>query len=138
MRVGPLDMTERRLVGGSLLVATVATSGSLSYSLGLGLFPCRLCWYQRILMYPLVAVLAYALVREHWDVYLLVVPLAVFGAGIAGYHSYLQLVGTDSCGIFACDTIQWQIAGLTIPNQSFVAFVLITACMGGVWWRQRT
>ncbi len=42
------------------VVAGVATAGSLYFSEVLGLVLCDLCWYQRILMYPLVVVLGVA------------------------------------------------------------------------------
>lgn len=50
----------RRLLASATVVAGVATAGSLYLSLGLGLVPCELCWYQRVLMYPLVVVLGVA------------------------------------------------------------------------------
>jgi disulfide bond formation protein DsbB len=124
-----LGATWRRLTAAALVVAAVATAGSLSYSLVLGLYPCRLCWYQRILMYPLVVVLAYALARDHDDVYLAVLPLSSLGAAIAAYHSYIQVVGSSTCGAFSCATIQQRVLGLTIPNQSLVAFLLVTGLM---------
>ncbi|MBV9790393.1 MAG: disulfide bond formation protein B, partial [Chloroflexi bacterium] len=37
----------------ALLTAWIATWGSLFFSEVLGWVPCVLCWYQRILMYPL-------------------------------------------------------------------------------------
>jgi disulfide bond formation protein DsbB len=128
--VGGLAVTWRRLTGGALLVASVATAGSLTYSLGLGLYPCRLCWYQRILMYPLVVVLAYALARDHRDVHLAVLPMAALGTAIAAYHSYLQVAGGSACSAFACATVQRRVLGLTIPNQSLVAFLLVVALVG--------
>ena len=39
------------------LVSTVATLGSLYFSEIRGFVPCELCWYQRILMYPLALIL---------------------------------------------------------------------------------
>ena len=56
------------------LVAIVATTGSLFLSLGLGLVPCELCWYQRILMYPLVIVLGVAAVENRRRVFLTALP----------------------------------------------------------------
>ena len=41
------------------LVATVATVGSLYYSEIANFVPCRLCWYQRIGMYPLAVILLF-------------------------------------------------------------------------------
>ncbi|MFB6177736.1 MAG: disulfide bond formation protein B, partial [Halobaculum sp.] len=54
----------RSLLSLATTVALVATAGSLYFSEVMGLIPCELCWVQRILMYPLVVVLAVAAVEE--------------------------------------------------------------------------
>jgi disulfide bond formation protein DsbB len=43
------------------IVATIATISSLFFSEIMGVPVCKLCWYQRIAMYPLVLILAGAL-----------------------------------------------------------------------------
>ena len=45
------------------IVAMVTTLGSLYYSEHAGFVPCELCWYQRIVMYPLVIVLGVGWLR---------------------------------------------------------------------------
>ncbi|WEL21920.1 disulfide bond formation protein B [Halorhabdus sp. BNX81] len=121
----------RTLLGFATLVAVVATVGSLYLSLGLGLIPCTLCWYQRILMYPLVVVLGVAFVENRETIFRTVLPLSVFGGGIAAYHSLLQLTSStgNQCTIGGCGSVLFRVAGLTIPNLSLLAFVLITASM---------
>jgi hypothetical protein len=42
------------------VVATVTTLGSLYFSEIADFVPCKLCWYQRICMYPLVVILGVA------------------------------------------------------------------------------
>ncbi|QKY18536.1 disulfide bond formation protein B [Halorubrum sp. CBA1229] len=122
-------MSEGRFwLAGGTVVAAVATLGSLWFSLGLDLIPCTLCWYQRILMYPLVVVLGVAALESHNTVWRTVVPLSLVGALIAGYHSVLQAT-TASCTLAGpCAVVQWQapMLGLTIPNLSLIAFVLVT------------
>ncbi|WP_336336902.1 disulfide bond formation protein B [Haloarcula brevis] len=117
----------RLLLAAATVVATVATAGSLYLSLGLGLTPCRLCWYQRILMYPLVVVLGVAAVEDRPGVVRTALPLAVPGAAVAGYHSWLQ-VSQTTCGLGAvsCAQIQYRVLGLTVPNLALTAFVLVT------------
>ena len=117
----------RFLLAAATAVATVATAGSLYLSLGLGLTPCRLCWYQRILMYPLVVVLGVAAVENRPGVVRTALPLAVPGGAIAAYHSWLQ-VSQTTCGLGAvsCAQIQYRVLGLTVPNLSLVAFLLAT------------
>ena len=46
------------------VVALVATLGSLYLSEVLGYRPCKLCWYQRIAMYPLALMLGIAAFRD--------------------------------------------------------------------------
>jgi len=52
------------LVPLAFIIALVCTLGSLYYSGIVHFRPCRLCWWQRIMMYPLVPVLGIAAVRR--------------------------------------------------------------------------
>lgn len=137
----PLDdrLEGRSLLAGAALVATVAVAGSLWFSLGLGLVPCELCWYQRVLMYPLVVVLGVAAVESRPGVWRTVLPLAVPGLVVAAYHSYLQAT-TVACGFEGdCAAVLWRapVVGLTIPNLSLVAFALVVGLVGVVAARER-
>lgn len=58
----------------ALLAAMLATVGSLFFSEVLGWIPCELCWYQRILMYPLTVLLFIGIWRDDRKVYLYVLP----------------------------------------------------------------
>jgi disulfide bond formation protein DsbB len=131
----PDRLTARHLLAAGTLVTVVATAGSLYFSLGMGLIPCELCWYQRILMYPLVVVFGVALVEERATVYRTVLPLSVLGASIAAYHSWLQIAGSGlQCGVGGgCGTVLFRVFGLTIPNLSLVAFLLVTGTAAGLW-----
>lgn len=120
-------------LAGGTLVATVATISSLWFSLGLGLIPCELCWYQRILMYPQVVILGVATVEERPGVWRTALPLSLLGGSFAAYHSILQ-VTTDSCSFGgSCAIVQWQapIVGLSIPNLSLLAFLFVSIAVFG-------
>lgn len=119
------------------LVAAVATTGSLYLSVGLGLVPCELCWYQRILMYPLVVVLGVALVERRPGVYRTVLPLSTLGTALAAYHSWLQLSAGARCSFGGCAAVQLRVVGLTVPNLSLVAFLGVTAAAAGLAVRER-
>ena len=69
--------------------AVVATAGSLYFSEFMDLQPCVLCWYQRILMYPLAAVLAVGILRRDRGIAAYVLPLTLLGLAIAAYHNLL-------------------------------------------------
>ena len=121
------------------LVAAVATAGSLYLSLGLGLVPCELCWYQRILMYPLVVVLGMAAAERRVEVWRTVLPLSTLGTGVAAYHSFLQIT-TVSCGFAGdCAAVLWRapVLGLSVPNLSLAAFVLVTGLAAGTAFADR-
>jgi len=126
------ERVTRVLLAFGTLVALVATTGSLYLSLGLGLIPCELCWYQRILMYPLVVVLGVALVEGRESVYYTGVPLAVLGATVASYHSYIQINPTASSCTVGCSAVQYTVFGLTVPNLSLLAFVLVLIALVGL------
>ena len=129
------------MLAGTALVAAVATAGSLYFSLVLGLVPCTLCWYQRILMYPLVVVLGVAWLEERPRVSRTVLPLSVPGAVIAAYHTYLQVSPTGETCSFGgpCAAIQYPVLGglLTIPRLSLLAFLLVTGGMVALEYRGR-
>jgi len=119
----------RRLLAGCALVAAVATAGSLYFSEVAGLVPCELCWYQRILMYPLVVVLGVSALENRVGVWKTALPLSVLGIVVSGYHTVLQLMPTSQCSLGGgCGAIQWEGLGIfTIPRLALLAFVLITA-----------
>ena len=48
----------------AFLVAAVAMAGSLYFSEVANYIPCRLCWFQRIAMYPLAVILLVAAIRR--------------------------------------------------------------------------
>ncbi|KAB1193963.1 disulfide bond formation protein B [Haloferax sp. MBLA0076] len=127
----------RAMLAVGTLVALGATAGSLYFSLGLGLTPCDLCWYQRILMYPLVVVLGVAAVEDRGGVWKTVLPLSLGGAALAGYHTYLQITPGATCTVGGpCTSIQYPMLDglLTIPRLSLVAFVLLTLLSIVVGW----
>jgi disulfide bond formation protein DsbB len=126
-------------------VATVATLGSLYMSEVAHFVPCRLCWYQRIAMYPLVPVLGLAAWRRDRAV----VPYAVLTAGIGAvlstYHVLLERMPSLESGV--CEranpcTVVWvrRFGYLTIPAMALSAFALIITMLviANVWLRPRT
>ena len=74
----------------AFIVAAGATIGSLYFSEEAGYVPCRLCWFQRIFMYPLSVILLIAAIRRDRAVRWYVVPLAAIGAAISSYHYLLE------------------------------------------------
>lgn len=117
----------------AFLVALASTTGSLFYSEIAKYNPCKLCWYQRILMYPLVIILGIALEKKyHKEVIRYGTALSVIGAAIAGYQYYLQRFGGSNTPCSAvgyaesCSKIFLLDYGyITIPMMALTAFALI-------------
>lgn len=119
------------------LQALVATGGSLYFSEVLKLPPCVLCWYQRIAMYPLVAILTVAILLREARLRAYVLPLSLTGLAIAIYHNLLyygvipESIQPCTSGV-SCTTRQIEWLGfITIPLMALVAFIVIgvtTAC----------
>jgi len=121
---------QRRLLAGCTLVAVVATAGSLYFSEVAGFHPCDLCWYQRILMYPLVVVFAVGTLENRLSVWKTALPLSGLGVAVAAYHSVIQVTtdGTTCTVGGGCGAIYWQGLGVfTIPRLALVAFLLLSA-----------
>ncbi len=115
--------------------ALVAMLGSLYFSEVMHLMPCLLCWYQRILMYPLVLILAIAIWKRDKLVHLYALPLSIIGICIATFHYLVQKhiipESLAPCvGNVSCTTKYIEYFGfITIPFLSLCGFVLITACI---------
>jgi disulfide bond formation protein DsbB len=131
--------TERARLGGAVgpqalalatAVAAVATAGSLYFSEVAHFTPCRLCWYQRMCMYPLVPVLGLAAWKRAVWIRPFAMGLAGIGALIASYHVLIEHFPTLETS--ACDpnnpcTLIWirRFGYLTIPTMALSAFALI-------------
>lgn len=123
----------------SWAAALIATLGSLYFSEVKGFLPCNLCWYQRILMYPLVIWLGIAAARKQKQIYIYVLPVTILGAGISLYHYLMEKTDwikstSFSCGIVPCDVeyINW-FGFITIPFLALTGFTLITIIHVVLW-----
>lgn len=120
----------------AFIQAWIATLGSLYLSEILHWRPCILCWYQRILMYPLIVILGIAIIRRDKNVVFYVLPLTVLGSIIAFYHYLLQMTPLSkitpvSCGAYGpCKEVQALFLGfITVPFLSLTAFLVISLMM---------
>lgn len=71
-------------------VSLVATLGSLYFSEVRGYEPCTLCWYQRILMYPIVLISGIALFQKNARIALTLAVFSIVGGSISLYHYGIQ------------------------------------------------
>jgi disulfide bond formation protein DsbB len=124
------------------LVSIIATLGSLFFSEVMRLPPCVLCWYQRIAMYPLVALTTVALVRRDAGIGAYLWPFVAMGLAVSIYHNllYYHLIPesiTPCAQGVSCTERQIEWLGfVTIPLLALTAFVLAAASL--VWFGVRT
>ena len=112
-----------------------AMFGSLYFSEIKHFPPCILCWYQRILMYPLTILIAVGILRKDKNLPYYVLPLSLLGTLVAFYHNlvYLKIVPDTLSPCFigvSCTTKFIEYFGfITIPFLSLCGFLLIDVCM---------
>lgn len=112
-------------------VAAVATVGSLVYSEVIHFVPCRLCWFQRIFMYPLSIVLLVGAIRKELTVRYYALPLSIIGLAISVWHYVVQLYpsleGSSCDPLNPCSSRYVEVFGfISIPFMAGAGFTLIT------------
>jgi disulfide bond formation protein DsbB len=135
------------LLGGELwiawAIALTATLGSLYFSEIAHFEPCRLCWFQRICMYPLAIVLfGMALRRDARNALLYALPLPILGAAVSLYHEYIVYnpqAETAACKQGVSCTVRWieKFGYVQIPTLALTAFLAIGALLAFAGWRAR-
>ncbi len=121
----------------SFIVVFTATAGSLTFSNVLGYTPCELCWFQRILMYPLVIILGvgfwHKVSFKTSTLYALI--LSLIGVPLAFYHYLIQLglfpAPCTTAGITVSCAKHYTLTFgyITIPIMALSAFLLVALIM---------
>jgi len=164
LRLGP-----RTLLAAIVLIVATSMAGALFFQHVLHLEPCPLCVLQRVAIIGAGVFAAFGLLFAGAAGQLVAIGLtALFtlaGAGIAGWHSWIVAFPPESmsCGrpfewfhqdfpltkwlpkLFAgegdCIRVDWSLLGLTIPNLSLIAFLLLLAMVAlaarAAWLRRR-
>lgn len=106
----------------ALTISIVGIVTTLYYSEIAGFEPCKLCWFQRIFLYPQAVIILVALFRRTRDIGYHLIALSVVGVIIALYHYNLQWGGAP---LIPCS------ADLTLAcsKRYFVEFGYITESM---------
>ncbi|WP_332689466.1 disulfide oxidoreductase [Halalkalibacter lacteus] len=113
------------------LTSLIATFGSLYFSQIRLYEPCTLCWYQRIVMYPLVVILVIGMIKKDANVALYSAVFSFIGICLSIYHYAIQKLAFFSQAVPACGRvpctgqyINW-FGFVTIPFLALTAFVII-------------
>ncbi|MDP2708560.1 MAG: disulfide bond formation protein B [bacterium] len=120
----------------ALLVAILAVSGSLFYSEIAGFEPCKLCWLQRIFMYPQVILISLALALKDRNIIFYSSALAIPGAIIAAYNYLMQI---NAVPVTSCSAVGYSVSCskvfvlnygyITISMMALTAFIMILLLM---------
>ena len=118
-------------VGMAFWIALLATMGSLYFSEVAHFEPCKLCWYQRIAMYPLVLIIGTGILLRDNRLKIYALPLALAGLAIAVYHNLIyygfipESITPCTEGV-PCNAVQIEWLGfITIPLMGLGAFASI-------------
>ncbi len=119
------------------VVATVATSSSLYYSEVAHFTPCELCWFQRIMMYPLAVLLGVAVFTRDRLGPRYIVTLAMLGLAIATYHYQLQTFPNQtafcSAGVSCTAKYVNEFGFVSIPFMAGSGFLTILLLQIAEW-----
>ena len=117
------------------LIAVVAMVTSLFFGEVMKLPPCVLCWYQRICLFPLTAIIAVGILLRDSKGTLYALPLTVTGLGFSVYHNllYYRVIPeelTPCTEGVSCSSRQIEWLGfVTIPLMALLAFAAILICL---------
>lgn len=112
-------------------IAVCATAGSLYFSEFAEMVPCRLCWFQRILMYPIAVIGVVALARRDSQARWYTASLAAIGAAISSYHVFIEWNpqhDSATCELFgpACSVIYFRTFGfMSLATMALCGFIAV-------------
>lgn len=116
-------------------IVLLSVAISLYFSDIRGFVPCNLCWYARILMYPLVVIIGIGIIRKERQWVMYAAPFVAAGWLLEFYHSLLQWgVVTEALtkcisGV-PCTTKYINYFGfVTIPFLALLAFTAVGLCL---------
>lgn len=117
-------------------IGAISIFGSLYYSEVLKYEPCTLCWWLRILLYPVAIIMSVAILRkDQKNAYYYILTLAIPAVLLSFYHSLLQwgiikevnLLCSATAAV-SCAKPDFMLLGfITIPFLGFLASIALVA-----------
>ena len=111
-------------------ITTTCMLGSLYFSEVVHYIPCRLCWFQRSMMYPLAIILIIATIRKSTSrsLRVVIVTMATIGASISTYHWFEERFPNLDSGVcdvkVPCSFVWFERFGfVTLPFMAFTGFL---------------
>lgn len=106
------------------VISLIGLFVSLYYGEVLNLEPCRLCWYQRIGLFPLALFLGIASYTNNRNLAIYTLPLVFFGGVFAFYQSLIQIFPKLHSPALCGSSTHCTLPAVP-PVYSLLAFVLI-------------
>lgn len=125
-----LKMLSKYAIFLAFLVSFAGIAGSLYYSEFIGFEPCKLCWYQRVFLYPQAILLVIGLIKKHPHIANYCILFSSLGGLIALYQTVMQLgfapdISCSASGVSCNQIFVMQYGYITIPIMALTAFLLI-------------
>lgn len=105
-----------------------------------GFVPCELCWFARILMYPMVFISIVGILKNDKKFVDYILPLSIMGIFLEIYHYSIQKFDIKTIyqctSANPCNAMEVNYLGfITIPFLGLIAFTLITVL--SLWYRKQ-
>ncbi|NGX47374.1 MAG: Disulfide bond formation protein C, partial [Chlamydiae bacterium] len=113
------------------LLVCIGTVGSLFFSEMSHKEPCTLCWYQRVILFPLAIILGIAAFRNAYRIILYVLPLALIGFALSLYHVIMIEFFAQTSTCPACTLKAVSDDPITFPFLSLIAFTILNILL--IW-----
>ncbi len=104
---------------------------SLFYSDIIGFAPCKLCWLQRIALYPTCILFGLAWIKKDRNISYYIFPLLGLGAFVAIYHNFIYYFGEgiapcDATGVSCVQRLVSEFGGyISIPSLALTSFIAL-------------
>jgi len=106
------------------ILSLIGTISSLYLSEVKGLEPCKFCWFERILLFPLVIIFLISWIKKEKFGVTMSLPFIILGMIMSAYHYLIQLFPSDeSCDVISCSSPYiWELGFISIPLMAFFNF----------------
>jgi len=112
------------------IIALTGCAVSLYYGEILWVEPCRLCWYQRMALFPLALILGIAAYRKEDSAVLYVWPFLLLGGAAALYQALaIHFPAAQLCGEECAEPIFSLFGWINFPDLSAAGFLTIAALL---------
>ena len=106
------------------ILSFIGTIGSLYLSEIRNLEPCKLCWFERIFLFPLVLIFFITWLKKDQNGIIISIPFILIGSLISLYHYFQQVFqSAESCEVVNCSSPYiWELGFISIPLLAFFNF----------------